>query len=194
MHPQYSKVRSYAVAFYLLDAISKNVFDPYARQFAPLVIQLFLDSYRVVDQNTRSKMEEMLLTWRTGGANGKELFGVVPQVTIERGVWGGGSSHTDVRSRRWKTPRLGSSKRLQPASGFYSGSGQISKSQVISELEFVPGQKERAVQSNPYNATAQTHIGVLQAVHCLYFFSIYPVLILFPTTAPQDGRNRCITR
>jgi hypothetical protein len=33
---------------------------------------------------------------------------------------------------------------LQPISGFYSGSGQISKSQVLSELEFILGQKERA--------------------------------------------------
>ncbi|KAF7964398.1 hypothetical protein HWV62_8637, partial [Athelia sp. TMB] len=82
-------------AFYLLDAISKNVFDPYARQFAPMVSQLFLDSYREVDHSTRSKMEEMLLTWRNGGANGKELFGVVPQVAIERGVWGGGPTQSN---------------------------------------------------------------------------------------------------
>jgi pre-mRNA cleavage complex 2 protein Pcf11 len=81
-------------AFYLLDAISKNVYDPYARHFAAFVIPLFLETYGQVDENTRSKMEEMLLTWRTGSPNGKELFGVPPQVAIERGVWGdGGSSH-----------------------------------------------------------------------------------------------------
>jgi pre-mRNA cleavage complex 2 protein Pcf11 len=81
-------------AFYLLDAISKNVFEPYARHFATFVIPLFLETYEQVDQNTRSKMEEMLLTWRTGAPNGKELFGVVPQVAIERGVWGGEQSHS----------------------------------------------------------------------------------------------------
>ena len=53
-------------AFYLLDAISKNVYEPYARQFAGVVAGLFKDTYDVVDQPTRSKMEEMLLTWRTG--------------------------------------------------------------------------------------------------------------------------------
>ena len=79
-------------AFYLLDAISKNVFDPYARHFAPFVIPLFLDTYQQVDQPTRSKMEEMLLTWRTGAPSGKELFGVITQLAIERGVWGGDSA------------------------------------------------------------------------------------------------------
>jgi pre-mRNA cleavage complex 2 protein Pcf11 len=155
-------------AFYLLDAISKNVYDPYARQFAPFVIPLFLEAYEQVDQNTRSKMEEMLLTWRNGGANGKELFGVVPQVTIERGVWGGDSGQADVRSRHWI--ERGSHlphRRLpipQPTSGFYSGSGQISKPQVLSELEFTLGQKERALQVNPYDSVSQNHINVLQQV------------------------------
>lgn len=84
-------------AFYLLDAISKNVFDPYARHFAPFVIPLFLDTYQHVDQATRSKMEEMLLTWRTGAPSGKELFGVITQLAIERGVWGGDpTSSADV--------------------------------------------------------------------------------------------------
>jgi pre-mRNA cleavage complex 2 protein Pcf11 len=158
-------------AFYLLDAISKNVYEPYAREFAPYVIPLFLEAYQEVDQNTRSKMEEMLLTWRTGGANGKELFGVVPQVTIERGVWGGDSGQVDVRSRHRKSAhRRGSQlfhpriRVLQPTSGFYSGSGQISKSQVLSELEFTLGQKERALQANPYDSVSQNHLNVLQQV------------------------------
>jgi pre-mRNA cleavage complex 2 protein Pcf11 len=83
-------------AFYLLDAMSKNVYEPYARHFAPLVIGLFLETYQQVDQATRSKMEEMLLTWRTASPTGKELFGVIPQHAIERGIWGGDSNITGV--------------------------------------------------------------------------------------------------
>src|ERR1700742_2316128 len=79
-------------AFYLLDAISKNVYEPYARHFAIFVTPLFLETYGVVDDSTRSKMEEMLMTWRTGSPHGKELFGVAPQVQIERGIWGQGSA------------------------------------------------------------------------------------------------------
>ncbi|KAF4602072.1 hypothetical protein EYR40_005274 [Pleurotus pulmonarius] len=134
-------------AFYLMDAISKNVYDPYARHFASVVIPLFLESYHQVDVATRSKMEEMLLTWRTGSPTGKELFGVAPQIGIERGVWGDGSSSS--------------------SSGFYSGSGQITKAQVLSELEFTLGQKERNLQSNPYDSASRNHINVLHQLRKL---------------------------
>ncbi|KAF9476504.1 hypothetical protein BDN70DRAFT_882335 [Pholiota conissans] len=129
-------------AFYLLDAISKNVYEPYARQFSSFVVSLFLETYPVVDDNTRGKMEEMLLTWRTGSPMGKELFGVQQQIAIERGVWGGGAASSS-------------------GSNFYSGSGVITKSQVLSELQFTLGQKERALQANPYDTTSQNHITIL---------------------------------
>ena len=80
-------------AFYLIDALSKNVFEPYAGHFASIVVPLFLESYQQVDQQTRGKMEEMLLTWRTGAPNGRELFGVGPQVSIERGIWPSNPAH-----------------------------------------------------------------------------------------------------
>lgn len=84
-------------AFYLLDAISKNVYEPYARVFASFVTPLFLETYHLVDQGTRNKMEEMLLTWRNGSPTGKEVFGIPTQVAIERGVWGNGGSVYQVR-------------------------------------------------------------------------------------------------
>jgi pre-mRNA cleavage complex 2 protein Pcf11 len=150
-------------AFYLLDAISKNVFEPYARHFAAVVVQLFLDTYEQVDQATRSKMEEMLLTWRTGSPTGKELFGIVPQAAIERGIWGGGTStHASDVSGLLQTPRLP----LRNISRWqsHSGSGQINKSMVITELEFTLGQKERALLANPYDTVSQNHVTVLQQV------------------------------
>ncbi|KAI0952130.1 hypothetical protein AcV7_008030 [Taiwanofungus camphoratus] len=137
-------------AFYLLDAISKNVFDPYARHFTPIVVRLFLDTYEQVDQSTRSKMEEMLLTWRTGAPNGRELFGVVPQVAIERQIWGGDSTQNAASTSR-----------------VHTGSTSISTAQVLSELEFVLNQKERAVQSNPYDKVTQNHVNVLQQLRKL---------------------------
>ena len=79
-------------AFYLLDAISKNVFDPYAGKFSTFVSQLFMETYNTVDPPTRSKMEEMLVTWRNGSPNGRELFGVAVQVALERQLWGNDTS------------------------------------------------------------------------------------------------------
>lgn len=158
-------------AFYVLDAISKNVFEPYARLFASFITSLFLEAYEQVDQATRSKMIEMLLTWRTGAPNGKELFGMIPQIAIERGVWGESTHGTDVRDHKSGvfTPRRTRAFRpLQPTSNFYSGSGQISKSQVLSELEFTLGQKQRALQANPYDTLSQTHVSVLDQVRASF--------------------------
>ncbi|OJA13805.1 hypothetical protein AZE42_00515, partial [Rhizopogon vesiculosus] len=130
-------------AFYLLDAMSKNVYEPYARHFAPFVLGLFLETYQQVDQATRSKMEEMLLTWRTASPTGKELFGVIQQLAIERGIWGSDSNSTG------------------------GVSGQISKAQVLSELEFTLSQKERALQANAWDTTAQKHVQILQQLRKL---------------------------
>ncbi|KAJ8475302.1 hypothetical protein ONZ51_g6652 [Trametes cubensis] len=134
-------------AFYLLDAISKNVYDPYARHFAPVVANLFIETYEAVDPQTRSKMEEMLLTWRTGAPAGRELFGVVPQLAIEQHIWGSGAT--------------------QSASGSRPSSSSISQAQVLTELEFVLGQKERLLQSNPYDKGTQHHVVILQQLRSL---------------------------
>ncbi|KAF8889491.1 hypothetical protein CPB85DRAFT_1441353 [Mucidula mucida] len=87
----------------------------------------------MVDESTRSKMEELALTWRSGVPNNKELFGTAMQVAIERGIWGEGS--------------------------------RITKAQVLSELEYTLGQRQRAMQTNPRNATAKQHVAVLTQLH-----------------------------
>lgn len=87
-------------AFYVLDAISKNVYDPYGAKFSAFVVPLFLETYGQVDPSTRSKMEEMLVTWRTGAPSGKELFGVAAQVALERQIWGSDTSSVAESVRR----------------------------------------------------------------------------------------------
>lgn len=154
--------------------ISKNIYDPYARHFAAFVVPLFLQTYDQVDNATRSKMEELVMTWRTGSPTGKELFGIPAQAAIERGIWGDGSSVSAIARRRRNTraKRHHQSSTAQP-------SGHITKAQVLSELEFTLGQKERAVQANPYDTLSASHIAVLHQVSNLpfsgmpahYFFS-----------------------
>ncbi|KAF6762321.1 hypothetical protein DFP72DRAFT_878535 [Ephemerocybe angulata] len=121
-------------AFYLLDAISKNYYEPYARRFSPVVTRLFLDTYGQVDKQTQLKMEEMLLTWRTGSPTRGEVFGAVNQIAIERGVWGDG------------------------------GTLSITKGQVLSELQFAIDAKQRDLQVNQYDMDAQRKIEVLYAL------------------------------
>lgn len=131
-------------AFYVLDAISKNVFVPYASRFSAFVPQLFLETHKQVDVSTKSKMEEMLVTWRSGAPNGKELFGVAAQVTLERAIWGNDSSSIpESSSRRQGHPVL------------------LSKSQVLAELDVTLALKEQATQANPYDSVTKNQVDIL---------------------------------
>ena len=60
---------------YLLDSICKNIGAPYTDLWAPRIPTLFLESYRVVDQPTKRRMEDLLATWRSSGPGGHPLFG-----------------------------------------------------------------------------------------------------------------------
>jgi len=82
------------------------------------------------------------LTWRTGAPNGRELFGVVNQIAIERQIWGEGAN-TASSSRN------------------PTGRPSISTAQVLSELEFVLGHKERELRANPYDKNNQNNVSVL---------------------------------
>jgi len=146
-------------AFYLLDAISKNLYEPYARHFGPVVVPLFLDTYSQVDESTKAKMVEMLATWRAGAPNGRELFGAVPQLAIEQEVFGTGTS--SVRSINGQIASLFVTLGLQDNT-------RISPAQVLGELQFAIGQAEREVQSNPYNNTMRNQLPVLHQVRFVF--------------------------
>ena len=113
---------------------------------------LFLDTYRQVDPQTRTKMEEMLLTWRNGSPTRTQLFGSVNQIAIERGVWGDGSE-SSVSSLKSKKRGLR-----------YLSLVQITQGQVLSELQFAIDAKKRALQLNPYDTDAQRKTEVLLQV------------------------------
>lgn len=135
----------------MLDAISKNVYNPYATKFAEFVVPLFLDAYRQVDQQTKAKMEEMLVTWRTGSPSGKEVFGFVSQLTLERNVWGGDDATSSTNSPR-------KAQHAQP----------VTKSQVLAELEVALAQKERVAALNPSDTNIKNQATALyQVCHLL---------------------------
>ena len=45
-----------------------------------------MESYRVVDQPTRRRMEELLATWREAGPGGRPMLGDASQQAIERSL------------------------------------------------------------------------------------------------------------
>ena len=146
-------------AFYLLDAISKNLYEPYARHFGPVVVPLFLDTYSQVDESTKAKMIEMLATWRAGAPNGRELFGAVPQLAIEQEVFG--VSTSSVCSLSSQLASLLLTLGMQDTT-------RISPAQVLGELQFAIGQAEREMQSNPYNNTTRNQLPVLHQVGSIF--------------------------
>lgn len=74
---------------YLLDSISKNVGAPYTtRLLQPVVPRLYIKTYREVDGVTKTKMEEMIGLWRTGGPGGSELYGSHVREQVERELFG----------------------------------------------------------------------------------------------------------
>lgn len=75
-------------ALYTLDSISKNIGHPYTQLWAARIVPIFLESYRLVDQPTKLRMEELLATWKTAGAGGRALFGDSAQWGIERALFG----------------------------------------------------------------------------------------------------------
>ncbi|PWY96894.1 hypothetical protein BCV70DRAFT_203229 [Testicularia cyperi] len=75
-------------ALYTLDSISKNIGHPYTQLWSERIVPMFLESYRVVDQPTKRRMEELLVTWKTAGPIGRPLFGDDAQWKIERALFG----------------------------------------------------------------------------------------------------------
>jgi pre-mRNA cleavage complex 2 protein Pcf11 len=152
-------------AFYLLDAISKNVYDPYASKFSTFVVPLFMESYGMVDPPTRSKMEEMLVTWRNGSPNGRELFGVAAQVALERRLWGNDTATSvEVVSLPLMSHSLSRADVSYQPTRRNQAPPPITKSQVLAELEVTLAQKDRACQVNPYDTNAQNQVAVLHQV------------------------------
>ncbi|KAI5981796.1 hypothetical protein EDC04DRAFT_2617150 [Pisolithus marmoratus] len=107
-----------------------------------------------VDQPTSSKMEEMLITWQTGAPNGKELFGVIMQLSIEQGICGSYStSPADICSIPFKSYCRSS----HPKASSQSYLNTISKVQ-----------KDGVLQANPWDLTAQKHIDQVQPLPSSY--------------------------
>ncbi|CEH13287.1 mRNA cleavage and polyadenylation factor I/II complex, subunit Pcf11 [Ceraceosorus bombacis] len=75
-------------ALYLLDSISKNVGAPYTTMWSERISALFLETYRIVDQPTKMRMEELLATWRNSGPGKSQLFGPNAQWEVERTLFG----------------------------------------------------------------------------------------------------------
>lgn len=134
-------------ALYLLDAIAKNVYNPYASVFTENVTRIFIDAYETVDSATKLKMEEMMWTWRNSSPTRRELFGLVVQRHVENFV---SSKHTSSSA----PPLI-----QQPPT-----SNRITKGQVLTELDVTIAQKQLSLSTRPDEMTA-SQISTLKQLH-----------------------------
>ncbi|CAG8477860.1 19026_t:CDS:10, partial [Racocetra fulgida] len=70
---------------YLLDSISKNVGGIYIQLFARNLCNTFMDTYDVVDQPTKQKLERVLATWKSG-PTGAPVYSTEVTGQIERAL------------------------------------------------------------------------------------------------------------
>jgi len=139
--PQYK-----LTALYLLDAIAKNVYSPYASVFADHVTGIFIEAYEAVDQPTRVRMEEMMRTWRNSSPTHRELFGLVVQRNIENFV----SSAAHMSRGR---PSI----QQAPVT-------RITKGQVLTELDVTIAQKQQSMRNRPDEVT-NSQLATLQQLY-----------------------------
>jgi pre-mRNA cleavage complex 2 protein Pcf11 len=141
-------------AFYLLDSIVKNCPDPYIGLVTPIIHRLFLDIYNSVDETTRTKMREMLVTWRTGLAGGGPVFPNAVLDMIERGVYDRGYVSAPHRASR---------RALREPQSFQRNNGprKPTPQQVWTELEVVFSTKERMARENPHDEVTRKHLEIL---------------------------------
>lgn len=75
--------------FHLLDSISKNIGHPYTVIFGRWIQTTFTHVYRLTDGVTRTKLGDMLKTWRSyPPPYGSELFGQQVQKNLEMNIFG----------------------------------------------------------------------------------------------------------
>lgn len=144
---------------YLLDSISKNVGPPYTTHVFPrFITQTFLSAYGMVDTGTKTKMQEMLRTWRHGGVGGVELFGPDVREGIEASIFGQqgfGNSTPDPIA--------------------------LERQRVRDSLAEALQSKRAALARNPGDAEARVHVGVLEQV------SLERLCLLLPFSCTDTG-------
>lgn len=97
---------------------------------------LFMESYRVVDQPTRRRMEELWATWRDAGPAGRPLFGENAQQVIERSLFG--------------------------SQGAPTRSAGPTQAQVVANIERMLALKTQAQAHNPADTAIQEQIETLR--------------------------------
>ncbi|TIA92500.1 hypothetical protein E3P99_00600 [Wallemia hederae] len=144
IHDQISHLKPHyrLPVLYLIDSICKNLAQfNYAHYFKPYIAKDWLESYTLVDGSTRSKLEELVITWRNGGPYGTPLFGEQAQLECEERLYGNGG---------WKSSiplSYGPSRTL-----------------VVSELQAALEKRKLHLQYYPFDEKVKSHVHALSTL------------------------------
>ncbi|GAA5990252.1 hypothetical protein JCM11641_001799 [Rhodosporidiobolus odoratus] len=155
--------------FYLLDSISKNIGPPYLTLFSRFLERGFLSSYHSADPSTKTKLEELLGTWKTGGADGGELFRLPEEGRegrVQRGI------ETALWGSRGKGGLSGTTK--ETSGGYGNGVAQLpqaattsERSGVLYDVRRLLGLRQEHSQKVPGDAVNEGQISALRKLESL---------------------------
>ncbi|BGO97418.1 pre-mRNA cleavage complex 2 protein Pcf11 [Rhodotorula toruloides] len=158
-------------SFYLLDSISKNIGPPYLALFSRFIERVFLSAYHSVDSSTKTKLEELLGTWKTGGADGGELFRMPGEEgeggRVQRGIEGA------IFGARGRGDGLGG-KTSREAEMYHAGVQQLphvatstERSGVLYDVRRLLSLRQDAATSNPSDQINASQILALKKLESL---------------------------
>ncbi|SPO28498.1 related to PCF11 component of pre-mRNA 3`-end processing factor CF I [Ustilago trichophora] len=134
-------------ALYTLDSISKNIGHPYTQLWSARIVPIFLESYRLVDQPTKMRMEELLGTWKTAGPGARPLFGDNAQWSIERALFGSqGMPQANAPPAPVADPRVNAAR---------------SKSKAIENIDKLLALDGQSLAANPSDAALHERVDSL---------------------------------
>ncbi|CED85259.1 mRNA cleavage and polyadenylation factor I/II complex, subunit Pcf11 [Phaffia rhodozyma] len=154
--------------FFLLDSVSKNFPTPYATLFLRYLSSLFASTYASVDGSTKSRMEEMLRTWRTGGPGGSAVFGIEVQEEIEMRIWGRDYVTRMHQQTTYQTqysyPPQAPSAQMTPT---YGSPPVLTRQALLATLQQVLTRRYRAAALSPMDENIRRHIDILKQLQQL---------------------------
>lgn len=159
-------------AMYLMDSIAKNLGPPYPALFARYLERLFLLTYREVEPPARIKLEELLGTWRTGGANGGQLYPFNQgrlQIALEEALFG-----KDGRGGGIGANGGGLLESQHYLNGVQQKAGSASPQDTImvaNEIRRLLGQRRAQQYRDPHNESNRASIDALEKV-CSVFSAV----------------------
>ncbi|KAG0100700.1 hypothetical protein BGZ93_007690 [Podila epicladia] len=155
---------------YLIDSIIKLVGGPYLDLFERIIVNLFLDTYSVVDSTTKASIERVLRTWPNFQT---QLFSRETVTRIERGMQSMRQTH-GMNAQSQSHVILSRDPREmyhQNANNMQYGQApnrpQESDNVLLQDIQLLILQKRQAMIMNPADPSNAKQVGILQQLETI---------------------------